>query len=197
MISNSFYALRTTQVVSSPETQAPQNASRAYFVDSQTKRRHFFTFFWRKIQKVLFKYQTNSNNSLLSSGVQGQVDKGNSEIRKVGGSILRRGVLKFLTFWRDLHRCAFAATWLGALFLPSSKQNCEIALISSGEVAQKSFNLRCFFKFPMNQSGFNLSKAPFHWPLNRAYNAKGFAFRVPLVFWNETLECIELNDSLH
>jgi len=34
------YALRTTQVVSSPETQTPQNASRAHFVNSQTKRRH-------------------------------------------------------------------------------------------------------------------------------------------------------------
>ena len=46
----------------------------------------------------------------------------------------------------------------------------------------------------MNQACFNLSKAPFHWPLNRAYNAKGFAssFRVPLNNENETLECIEM-----
>ena len=35
-----FYAMRMTQVVSSPETQAPQNASHAHFVNSQTKRQH-------------------------------------------------------------------------------------------------------------------------------------------------------------
>jgi len=44
----------------------------------------------------------------------------------------------------------------------------------------------------MNQSCFNLSKAPFHWPRNKAYNAKGIAFRVPLANENETLECIGL-----
>ena len=44
----------------------------------------------------------------------------------------------------------------------------------------------------MNQACFNLSKAPFHWPLNRAYNAKGFAFREPLANENETWERIGL-----
>ena len=101
---------------------------------------HFFTFFWRKFQKVLFKYQISLSVSHLRSGVQGRVDKGSSEIRKVGGSFHWRVTMNILTFWRDLHRCAFAATWLGALFSPNSKQNCEIALMSSGEVAQQSFN---------------------------------------------------------
>ena len=94
---------------------------------------------------MLFKYQDGHAVSLLRSGVQGRVDKGTAEIWKVGGSILRRGIVKVLTFWRDLHRRAFAATWLGALILPNSTQNCEIALMSSGGVAQKSFNPICFF----------------------------------------------------
>ena len=155
MILNHFYALRTTQVVSSPKTQAPQNASpqsSTHFVNSQTKRQHtkFLIFallhiFWLKFEKVLFIYQTSHTVSHLRSGVQSRVDKGNSEIHKVGGLMLRRGTMKILTFWRDLHRCSFAATWLGALILPNSKQNCEIALMSSGEIAQNSFNPRCFF----------------------------------------------------
>ena len=101
--------------------------------------------FIKEIRKDVVYIPDQSHRLHLRSGVQGRVDKGNSEIRKVGGSNIRRGTTKLLTFWRDLHRCAFAATWLGALISPNSKQNCEIALKSRGEVAQKSFNPRYFF----------------------------------------------------
>ena len=77
----------------------------------------------------------------------------------------------------------FCGNIVWSLNVTKFKAELRIALMSSGEVAQKSFNPSYLFigeADAMNQACFNLSKAPFHWPLNRAYNAKGFAFRVPL-----------------
>ena len=80
----------------------------------------------------------------------------------------------------------FCCNIVWSLNVAKFKAELRIALMSSGEVAQKSFNPRFIniyiYIFPLNQACFNLSKAPFHWPLNRAYNAKGFSFRVPLAF---------------